>query len=123
VPSNTLAAFIATVVVGSAAFSMLGLAITVVIPNAEAAPAIVNFTILPLFFISDVFINLDNPSTWLEAVSNFFPVVHFSKAMQTAFNPFETSAGFEWLHLAVIAAWGVAGFVVAIRWFSWEPRS
>lgn len=122
VPDNTFLAFVVTVIVGSAAFSMLGLAITTVIPNAEAAPAIVNFTVLPLFFISDVFINLEDNPRWLDAVSNVFPVVHFSKAMQTAFNPFEASAGFEPLHLAVIALWGVGGFLVAIRFFSWEPR-
>jgi ABC-2 type transport system permease protein len=122
VPDNTFPAFVITVLVGSAAFSMLGLAVTTVIPNAEAAPAIVNFSILPLFFISDVFINLEDNPAWLDAVANIFPVVHFSKAMQTAFNPFETGAGFELLHLAVIAAWGLGGFIVAVRWFSWEPR-
>jgi ABC-2 type transport system permease protein len=122
VPDNTFPAFVVTVLVGAAAFSMLGLAITTVIPNAEAAPAIVNFTVLPLFFISDVFINLADNPTWLDAVANFFPVVHFSKAMQTAFNPFETGSGFEPLHLAVIAIWGLFGFVIAVRFFSWEPR-
>jgi ABC-2 type transport system permease protein len=122
IPTNTMLAFVVTIMVGSAAFAMLGLAITVVIPNAEAAPAIVNFTVLPLFFISDVFINLDGPPRWVEGLASFFPVIHFSKAMQTAFNPYETSAGFEWTHLAVIAAWGVVGFIVALRWFSWEPR-
>ena len=122
VPDNTLPAFVVTVLIGSAAFSMLGLAITTVIPNAEAAPAIVNFTVLPLFFISDVFINLEDNPTWLDTVANFFPVVHFSKAMQTAFNPFETGSGFEPLHLAVISVWGLVGFLVAIRYFSWEPR-
>lgn len=122
VPDNTLLAFVVTVLVGAAAFSMLGLAITTVIPNAEAAPAIVNFTVLPLFFISDVFINLEDNPTWLDTVANFFPVVHFSKAMQTAFNPFETGSGFEPLHLAVIAIWGLVGFLVTIRFFSWEPK-
>lgn len=123
IPTNTMPAFLVTVIVGAAAFSMLGLAVTTVIPNAEAAPAIVNFTILPLFFISDVFIRLEDPPAWLHTVASIFPVVHFSEAMQTAFNPFETGSGFELLHLGVIAIWGVAGFVVAARWFSWEPRS
>jgi len=123
IPSNTMAAFVITVILGAAAFSMLGLAVTTVIPNAEAAPAIVNFTILPLFFISDVFINLEDPPAWLDGLANVFPVVHFSKAMQTAFNPFESSAGFEPAHLALIAAWGVAAFLVAVWRFSWEPRT
>ena len=123
IPSNTMPAFLFTVALGAAAFSMLGLAITAFIPNAESAPAIVNFTVLPLFFISDVFINLEDNPTWLDAIANVFPVVHFSKAMQTAFDPFETGSGFEPLHLAVIAIWGVIGFVVTMRWFSWEPRT
>jgi ABC-2 type transport system permease protein len=123
IPTNTMPAYLVTVIVGAAAFSMLGLAVTTVIPNAEAAPAIVNFTILPLFFISDVFIRLEDPPAWLHAVASIFPVIHFSEAMQTAFNPFETGAGFEPMHLGVIAIWGVAGFIVAARWFSWEPRS
>ncbi len=123
IPTNTMPAFIVTVLIGSASFAMLGVAITVFIPNAEAAPAIVNFTVLPLFFISDVFINLENPPSWLDIVASVFPVIHFSKAMQTAFNPFETGSGFEPVHLAVIAAWGVAGFIIAATRFSWEPRT
>jgi len=123
VPTNTLPAFVVTVILGSATFSMLGLAVTTFIPNAEAAPAIVNFTILPLFFISDVFINLEDPPAWLETLANVFPVVHFSQAMQTAFNPFQTGAGFEWFDLAIIAAWGVAGFYITLTSFSWEPRA
>lgn len=123
VPSNTLPAFIITVAIGGAAFCMLGLAITAFIPNADAAPAIVNFTVLPLFFISDVFINLEDNPAWLDAVANFFPIVHFSKAMQTAFNPFEAGSGFEPAHLAMIALWGIVGFIVTMRWFSWEPRT
>jgi hypothetical protein len=41
--------------------------------------------------------------------------------MQAAFfSP--TGTGFRWGDLAVIAAWGVFGLVIAIRFFSWEPR-
>ena len=29
---------------------------------------------------------------------------------------------FDWSDLAVIAAWGVVGLVLASRFFSWEPR-
>jgi ABC-2 type transport system permease protein len=121
-PTNTLPAFILTVIVGAAAFSMLGIALSAFIPNADSAPAIVNATILPLFFISDVFIRLDDPPAWLDTLSNVFPVRHFSEALQTAFNPYVDGAGFEWEHLAVMAAWGIAGFVVAVTRFSWEPR-
>ena len=33
-----------------------------------------------------------------------------------------TGSGFAPEHLAVIAIWGVAGMLLALRFFSWEPR-
>ena len=123
VPTNTLPAFVISLAVGAAAFSILGLAITSFIPNADAAPAVVNASILPLLFISDVFIPIDEDGpTWLAALGDFFPVKHLSLALQTAFNPFESGSGFEPQHLGVIALWGAVGAVVAARRFSWEPR-
>ena len=122
VPTNTMPAFIVTVAVGAAVFSILGLAITGAVPNADASPAVVNGTILPLMFISDIFIPMDNAPDWLGMFANIFPVRHFSLALQTAFNPFETGLGFEWVHLGIMGAWGLVGLILAIRFFSWEPR-
>ncbi len=122
VPGKAMPAFVISVAVGAAAFAMLGLAASGFIPNAEAAPAVVNATILPLLFISDVFIPLEDAPGWLHTVGDLFPVKHFAEALHTAFSPFETGAGFELLDLLVVAAWGVAGAFVAVRTFSWEPR-
>jgi ABC-2 type transport system permease protein len=122
VPTSTMPAFLVTVVVGAASFAALAFAISGFIPNAEAAPAVVNGVVLPLLFISDVFIRDDTAPGWLNAVAQVFPVVHLSSALQVAFNPFETGAGFRPVDLLVMAAWGVFGVVVALRYFSWEPR-
>ena len=56
VPSNTLPALAVTLVVGAATFCALALAVTAIIANADASPAVVNGATLPLLFISDVFI-------------------------------------------------------------------
>jgi ABC-2 type transport system permease protein len=122
VPTSTLPAFFVTVAVGSAAFSALAFAINGFIPNADAAPAVVNATVLPVLFISDVFIPIDDAPSWLGMVASFFPVLHLSEALQVAFNPFETGAGFRPWDLLVMGVWGVFGLVVALRYFSWEPR-
>ncbi len=122
VPGHTMPAFILTLVVGSASFCALGLAVTGFISNAEAAPAVVNGSILPLLFISDVFIRSNDAPAWLNTLANVFPIKHFSEALQTAVNPFERGSGFEWGHLAVIAVWGLLGLIVAARKFTWEPR-
>lgn len=122
IPTATMPALIVTLLVGTGAFAALGLAITGFVPNAEAAPAVINFSILPLLFLSDVFIHFEDPPAWIDWVGKIFPVKHLSLQLQTIFNPFETGAGFEWDHLGVIALWGVVGILVAVRFFSWEPR-
>jgi len=122
VPGKTMPAFVISVAAGAAAFSALGLAFASFSPNAEAAPAVANGTILPVLFISDVFVRIDDPPRWLDILGDVFPVKHLSEACQAAFNPFETGTGFEWLDLAVVAAWGLAGAVLAVRFFSWYPR-
>ena len=121
-PTNTLPAFLIALAIGAATFCALGLAITSVIPNADAAPAIVQASILPLLFISDVFIPLRDAPGWLTTFADVFPVRHFSLALQASFDPFETGAGFESVHLLAMAGWLAAGLLVAVRFFRWEPR-
>ncbi len=122
VPTNTLPGFLLALAIGAATFCALGLAITVIVPNADAAPAIVNASILPLLFISDVFIPLHDAPSWLTTFADVFPVRHFALALHTSFNPFETGAGFEWTHLLVMCGWLVAGMLVGVRFFRWERR-
>jgi ABC-2 type transport system permease protein len=110
------------VLVGAAAFSALGLALTGLIPNADAAPPITNATVLPLLFISGVFIPLgDNTPRWVDVLGRTFPVRHFLDAFLGAFygKPF---FDFSWGDVGIVALWGIAGLMLAARFFSWEPR-
>jgi ABC-2 type transport system permease protein len=120
-PTTTLPAFALTVVVGAAVFSILGVAVTALIPNADAAPAIVNASILPLLFISNVFIPLQNPPQWLDVLGKIFPVRHFADAMIGSFFAVSGS-GLHTNDLLVMGAWAIGGLVVAVRYFQWEPR-
>jgi len=121
-PISSLGAFLLTLVVGAASFAALGLAITAVIPNADASPAIVNATILPLLFISDVFIPLENPPAWLDVTAKIFPVKHFVAGMLASYFPLPGQSSIKTGDLLIVAAWGLAGVILAIRYFSWEPR-
>lgn len=122
VPTDTLPEFLLALSVGAVAFSSLALAVTALIPNENAAPPIVNATILPLLFISDVFFGPDQSPDWLQAVADVFPVRPFNQALVAAFNPVDGASNFEISDVLVVAAWGVAGVLLAIRYFSWEPR-
>lgn len=123
IPWAHLPAVAVALLVGAAAFCCLGFALTAAIPSEDAAAPISNVALLPLYFLSGVFI----PETEIPAgvlhFADAFPIRHFFEAFFTAWSPTTTGAGFEWGHLAVVAAWGVLGLVIAIRTFRWEPRA
>jgi ABC-2 type transport system permease protein len=121
-PISSLGPFLLTLVVGAASFSALGMAITAVIPNADASPAIVNASILPLLFISDVFIPLENPPAWLDVTAKIFPVKHFVEGMLASYFPLPGHSAIKAGDLLIVGIWGLAGLLLAIRYFSWEPR-
>jgi ABC-2 type transport system permease protein len=116
----TLLRFLIVLLVGAAAFCALGFAITAVIPNADAAPAIVNATILPLLFLSGIFIPFgNNTPSWILWIARIFPVKHFADGMAAGF----IGTPFHWTDVLIVAAWGLAGLLFATRYFSWEPRT
>jgi ABC-2 type transport system permease protein len=114
-----VARLLVALVVGGASFAALGLACTTVVPNADAAPAIVNATILPILFLSDVFINTNDAPGWVLWVGKIFPVKHFAELLQSTFLP--RVVAWNWTNVLIVAAWGLFGLVVAVRRFRWEP--
>jgi ABC-2 type transport system permease protein len=116
----TLARFAVMLVAGAASFCALGFAITALIPNADAAAPIVNATILPLLFLSGIFIPLgDNTPAWITWTARIFPVKHFADGLQSGF----LGTAFHWSDVLIVGAWGLAGMIAAARFFSWEPRT
>lgn len=122
VPGSTIVGFVLALMVGAAAFSALGIAVTALIPTEAAGPAVANAVTLPLFFISGIFVPSESIPSWLSSIAGVFPVKPFSDALLTAFNPATTGLGIAWGDLAVLTAWGLAGVVVASRAFRWAPR-
>ncbi len=118
-PTETLPAFLVTLLVGAAAFTALGLAYQSFIPSEESAPPMTNAVVLPLYFISGVFFEVNK--AFLTRVADFFPIRHFAQALFHSFTT-QTGSGFSGRDLAVMAAWGVVGLLVAVRTFRWTPR-
>ena len=128
-----LAAAAATLVIGVFGFAAMGLMVAALIKDGESAPAVANATLLPIAFISDVFLPpTTDPPTWLLWLGDILPLKHFSNAFGGAFNPFLDGNGGGWTagpgeyaigaDLAIMAAWGIGAMLVALRFFTWEPR-
>lgn len=122
IPESTIPAIAVTLAVGAFAFSCLGFALTAVIPSEDAAPAISNAVVLPLYFISGIFIPDSEIPEGVLQFADVFPIRHFFEAFFVAWDPNTTGAGFEFGDLAVVAAWGLGGLAVALIAFRWEPR-
>jgi ABC-2 type transport system permease protein len=123
VPGRTAPALVVTVIVGTLAFCCLGFALASVIRDEDAAQPVTQATLLPLYFISGVFVAVSQLPRWLVDVANIFPVRHLSAALLSAYNPHTTGAGFAGTHLLIVAAWGLGGLLIALRRFSWTPLS
>ena len=121
IPGNTLPGLVLTVVVGTAACCALGFAMTAFIPSENAAPAVTNAVILPLYFFSGIFIPNDQLPSGMRLIGDIFPVKHLFQALLTAFDPVTTGTGIAWDHLGVLAVWGVVGALIALRYFRWTP--
>ena len=121
VPGRTALALVVTVVIGAASFCSMGYALTSMIRNEDSAQPITQALLLPLYFISGVFVAVTILPHWLADVGAIFPVRHLASALLTAYNPHTTGLGFAGTDLLIVAAWGAAGFLIAVRTFSWLP--
>jgi ABC-2 type transport system permease protein len=117
---GSLPELILVLVLGAASFAALGLAAAGLIPSSQSAPAVVNAIVLPLLFISNVFIYIEDGM--LRTISELFPVRHLADALQSIYHP-AWAGPLDPIDLVWVAGWGIAGLLVARRTFTWEPRA
>jgi ABC-type multidrug transport system permease subunit len=113
-------ALILTFVVATVCFAVVGLAVATLVRSAQAGVGVALGTLLPLSFISDIFVFGVAFPGWLDAIAWFFPLRHASRAMTDATLPGSGAWDLSWQHLGVMLAWTVAGAVVIALRFRWE---
>jgi ABC-2 type transport system permease protein len=110
-----------TLLLGSAAFAAMGLAITGLVRSAEGSSAVVNAVYLPMAIISGTFFSPHNYPGFLTAIADVLPLTYFTRLARDVL-----LRGHEiWDRpgsVAVVAGWGLVGLIVATRTFRWEPR-
>ena len=81
-----------------------------------------NVIVLPMSFLSGGFGPTRNLPRFLEALADALPLRHFLDAVQGVY----LDGDQPWDHagsLVVVAAWGAVGLLLALRYFSWQPRN
>jgi ABC-2 type transport system permease protein len=114
-------ALMVTLILGITCLAALGLALTSLTRTVLAAQTLAQGILIPLAFVSDVFIvgaRLPGP---LAVIGSLLPLKHFARAAAQTFQP-GPGPGLSPGHLAVLAVWAAVGTVIAVRRFGWSPR-
>jgi ABC-2 type transport system permease protein len=106
---------------GAVAFAAMGIGLTSVIRSAEGSSAVVNAIYLPMLFISGAFFEQTKFPDFLQKIADVLPLTYFIRlVLDILFHGAQIwdKPG----DVAVVAAWGAFGAIVAFRRFRWEPR-
>lgn len=115
------APFVLAIAVGVVAFTALGAAVSTLVRSQESAGPIVSIIFFVLLFLSGLWFPL-TPGSGLAKLANYFPIHHLILATAAPFDTAPGASPYAWHDLLVVAVWGAAGLIVAIRRFQWEPH-
>lgn len=106
-------------VIGLIVFMGFGFVVSGLAKNESTIPPFANLVTLPQFLLSGTFFSIENFPTWLQPLCNALPLTHLNNAMR--------NIAFEGAHLyqcgtelAVLLAWGIGIYALAVRVFRWE---
>ncbi len=115
-PHGNPAAVLLLLLLGTAAFSGLGLLMAGTL-KAEATLAAANLVFLLLLVGGGVIVPLDRFPDAAQSVLGLLPISALSDGLRDVLND---GAGTPWGDLGILAVWAVAGLAAAGRFFRWE---
>ena len=119
-PKN-LVALVLALLLGSASFAVLGVGVSGLVRRAEGASAVITALYLPLSFISGAFFSQQHFPGWLKQIADILPLTYFIDLVGAVM--LKGDAIWERpKDVAVIAAWGVFGVLLATRSFAGPRR-
>jgi ABC-2 type transport system permease protein len=104
---------------GASAFAAIGLLIGARLSSTEVAGGWMNFVQLPMWILSGSFFSYERFPEWLQLPIKLLPLTATNDALRRIYNE-GASLGSVGLELAVLGAWTLIGFAVAMRAFKWQ---
>jgi ABC-2 type transport system permease protein len=110
-------------IVGGAAFCCMAYALSTFTGSADSVGPAIQLATLPVYVVSGIYIPDSVLPHWLNTVGEVLPVRPLAVALESALVP-ATNHGsrVDAGALLIVAVWGVAGLLIAVRRFSWVPR-
>jgi ABC-2 type transport system permease protein len=120
--------FVWVAALGSAACTLLGIAVSSLAKNGRSASAMVTPIALVLQFISGVFFLFSQVPTWMQTIAALFPLKWMAQGLRSVFLPdalarAEPAGSWELGRVALmLGAWCVVGLLLCVATFRWQDR-
>ena len=111
--------FLLVALLGVVLFLSFGFVVAGWAKDENAAAPIANLITFPMLFLSGTFFPRDAFPTWLQHITDYFPLTYLADALRRIANEgvHVTALGPDLLGMIV---WGIMMFIVAVRVFRWE---
>src|SRR3954468_5527864 len=120
--------FVWVSVLGSAACTLLGIAVSSLAKNGRTASAMITPIAIVLQFISGVFFLFSQVPVWMQTIASFFPLKWMAQGLRSVFLPGvlarqEAAGSWELGRVAlVLGVWCAAGLLLCVATFRWQDR-
>ncbi len=106
-------------ILGAFTFAGLGLLVGSRTSSSEVVQGLINFVSLPMYMCSGVFFSADRFPDWSQPIVRALPLTALNDALRRTITDGVGMSGIA-PQLAIVAAWGVGAFVIALRLFRWR---
>jgi ABC transporter DrrB family efflux protein len=107
------------IVLGASAFAGLGLLVACRAKTTEAVSGLMNLVMLPMWLLSGVFFSSERFPDAMQPFIQALPLTALNDALRAVMLDGASLAS-QWHQIAVLVAWGLISFVLALRWFRWS---
>jgi ABC-2 type transport system permease protein len=117
----TWVGLVVVLLLGVVAFAGMGFGVASLIRSDEGASAVVNLIVLPMAFLSGSFGSTNDYPEVLQKIAEVLPLTYLLRLTKEAYLHGEYLTS-DLTAVAVLVAWGAAGYLAAAKRFSWQPR-
>jgi ABC-type multidrug transport system permease subunit len=116
---GSLLAIAVLILLGALTFAGIGLLVASRAQTMEAVSGLMNLVMLPMWVLSGIFFSADRFPDSAQPFIQAIPLTPLINALRNVSQEGATLVS-QWPNIAILLAWAVVSFLLALRWFRWN---
>jgi ABC-type multidrug transport system permease subunit len=116
---GSILAVVFLILLGAFSFAGIGLLVASRAKTIEAVSGLMNLVMLPMWILSGIFFSSDRFPEAAQPFIKALPLTPLIDAFRAVYLDGASLAD-QWSRIAILAAWGLGSFILALRWFRWN---